>query len=116
MSVRSLIALAVAAGLVAAGMAWDAGLFAPPPPDLVETPETVAAGQAVFAYRCTPCHRDVPLQRRVAGWTPEQAYAVVGRLPQVRRANMPPFQGSEADRRALATFLSALGGGRARQP
>lgn len=116
MSARTWIALACAAVIVAIGLASDAGLFVPPPPPLVESPEAVASGQAVFAFRCTPCHRDVPLQRRVAGWSAERAYEVIGRLPSVPRANMPPFQGTEADRRALAAFLAALGGGRARQP
>jgi mono/diheme cytochrome c family protein len=113
---RVWIALAVAAVIVGAGLAWDAGLFVPPRPPLVESPEAVAAGQAVFAFRCTPCHRDVPLQRRLAGWSPERAYETIGRLPAVTRANMPPFQGTEEERRALAVFLAALGGGRARQP
>jgi mono/diheme cytochrome c family protein len=99
-----------------AGMAWDAGLFLPPPPPLVETPEAVAAGRAVFASRCARCHRDVPLDRRVAGWTAERAYLTIGRLPGVPRAGMPPFAGSEEERRALALFLAALGAGRARQP
>jgi mono/diheme cytochrome c family protein len=58
----------------------------------------------------------VPLQHRVAGWSADAAYQVIGRLPSVRRANMPPFQGTEEERRALAVFLSALGAGRARQP
>jgi mono/diheme cytochrome c family protein len=115
-SARTWIALAAAAGIVAAGVAFDAGLLSPAPPPLLESPEAVSAGQAVFAYRCTPCHRDVPLQRRVAGWSAEDAYQVIGRLPKVRRANMPPFQGTEDERRALAVFLSALGAGRARQP
>jgi mono/diheme cytochrome c family protein len=113
---RLLVALAVAAAIVAGGLAWDAGLLQPGPPPLVETPEAVAAGQAVFAYRCTGCHRDVPLARRVAGWPALQAWQVIGRLPSVKRANMPPFPGTEEERRSLAIFLSALGAGRARQP
>ncbi len=116
MPARLWIALAVAAAMVAAGLAWDAGLLARGPPALVETPEAVEAGQAVFASRCTSCHRDVPLQRRVAGWSAGRAYQTIGRLPTVPRANMPPFPGTEEERRALAVFLSALGAGRARQP
>lgn len=109
-------ALALAALVLAAGLAWDAGLLAPLRQPLVESPEAVAAGQAVFAYRCAPCHRDVPLAGRVAGWSAERAYQTIGRLPEVPRANMPPFPGTEEERRALAVFLSALGAGRARQP
>jgi mono/diheme cytochrome c family protein len=111
-----LIALGVAALVVGLGAAWDAGLFAPPPPPLVESPEAVAAGRQVFASRCLGCHRDVPLQRRVAGWSSERAYLTIGQLPKVPRANMPPFTGSEAERRDLAVFLQALGAGRSAQP
>jgi mono/diheme cytochrome c family protein len=111
----NLALLAFAGLIVAAGLAWDAGLFRAPPV-LVETPEAVAAGREIFAYRCAPCHRDVPLQRRVAGWSAERAYQTIGRLPEVPRANMPAFPGTLEDRRVLAIFLSALGGGRARQP
>ena len=116
MPARVWVVLAFAVAVVAAGLAWEAGLFAPSPPPLVESAEAVATGRAVFAFRCTPCHRDVPLERRVAGWSVERAYEVIGRLPTIPRANMPPFQGTEEDRRALAAFLAALGGGRARQP
>jgi len=101
---------------LAFGRAWDAGLFDPPPPPLVDSPQAVEAGRAVFAYRCVSCHRDVPLQKRVAGWSPEKAFEIIGRLPTVPRANMPPFPGTEEDRRALAVFLAALGAGRATQP
>lgn len=117
MPIRTIVALLAFALLtLAGGLAWDAGLFAPPRPPLVETPEAVAAGQAVFAHRCTGCHRDVPLDRRVAGWSAERAYETIGRLPSVPRANMPAFPGGEEERRALALFLQALGAGRARQP
>ncbi len=113
-TIAALLALAVVALL--GGWAWDAGWFAPPPPPLVETPEAVAAGQAVFAARCTGCHRDVRLDGRVAGWSAERAYRTIGRLQDVPRANMPPFPGSEEERRALAVYLAALGAGRARTP
>jgi mono/diheme cytochrome c family protein len=112
-SVRVLLAVTAAAGLaVAAGFAWDAGLLAPAPPPPVETPEAVAWGKQLFTQRCLHCHRDVALPPRVAGWTVARAYDAVGRLPQLSPA-MPPFRGTDAERRALAAFLSALGGGRA---
>jgi len=114
---RTWIALLGFAALsLAFGRAWDAGCFDGPPPPLVDSPQAVLAGRAVFAYRCTPCHRDVPLEKRLAGWSPERAYQTIGRLPTVPRANMPPFPGTEADRRVLALFLAALGSGRATQP
>ena len=109
-------AVLLAALTVAFGAAWDAGLFEPPPPPLVDSPAAVEAGRAVFAYRCVSCHRDVPLRKRLAGWSPERAYQTIGRLPAVPRANMPPFPGTEEDRRVLAVFLAALGAGRTTQP
>jgi len=114
---RTRIAVFLFAALTLAfGKAWDAGLFDPPPPPLVDTPAAVEAGMAVFVYRCVSCHRDVPLAKRVAGWSPERAYETIGRLPTVPKANMPPFPGTEEDRRVLAVFISALGAGRAVQP
>jgi mono/diheme cytochrome c family protein len=113
-TILALVAVAVLS--LAAGSAWEAGLFAPPRPPLVESPEAVAAGQAVFAYRCLGCHRDVALPPRIAGWSADRAYETIGRLPQVPRANMPAFPGTEEDRRVLAVYLQALGAGRARLP
>jgi len=98
------------------GQAWEAGWFEPPPPPLVDSPQAVEAGRAVFVYRCVSCHRDVPLSKRVAGWSPEKAYETIGRLPKVPKANMPAFPGTDEDRRVLALFLAALGAGRAVQP
>jgi mono/diheme cytochrome c family protein len=111
-----LVGVLLAILVVAGGRAWDAGWFEPPRPPLVETPEAVAAGRAVFAYRCMGCHRDVSLEKRVAGWSADRAYETIGRLPRVPRANMPQFQGTEQDRRALAVYLQAFGAGRARLP
>jgi mono/diheme cytochrome c family protein len=114
---KTILALALFAVLsLAGGFAWDAGLFAGPPPPLVETPEAVAAGRQVFTYRCTGCHRDVRLDARLKGWTADRAYQTVGRLETVPKANMPPFPGSEEERRAVAIFLAAVGAGRARTP
>jgi mono/diheme cytochrome c family protein len=114
---RTWIALfGLAAVTLVALVAWEAGVFAPPRPPLVESPEAVAAGREVFAFRCVPCHRDVPLAGRVAGWSVERAYQTIGRLQENPRAIMPRFPGTEEDRRALAAFLAALGAGRARQP
>jgi mono/diheme cytochrome c family protein len=113
-TIAALVAVAVFALL--GGWALDSGLLAPPRPPLVETPEAVAAGQAVFAYRCMGCHRDVSLPPRIAGWSAERAYQTIGQLPQVPKANMPAFPGTEDDRRVLAVYLQALGAGRARLP
>lgn len=117
MPTRTIIALLAFAALVlAGGLAWDAGLLAPPRPPLVESPALLAAGQGVYAYRCASCHRDVALAPKVAGLSADQAYEKIGRLQEHPRANMPPFPGTEEDRRALAIFMAALGAGRARLP
>jgi mono/diheme cytochrome c family protein len=104
-----LVAVAVVPLLVA--VAWDAGLFASRHPTIPQTPEAIAHGRRVFAQMCVRCHTDVPLERRLAGWTADRAYEAIGRLPQIA-ANMPPFPGTEEERRALAAYLATLGAGR----
>lgn len=107
-------ALLVTAALVlAAAWAWDLGFR--PPPVLVRSPEAVSRGRAVLAARCLQCHGTIPLAPRVAGWTAERAYAALGKLPQLR-PGMPPFAGSDEERRALAVYLAALGAGEVTPP
>jgi mono/diheme cytochrome c family protein len=106
--------LAAAALLVLAGVAWDRGLLRPPP-RLERTPEAIARGRAFIRTRCQNCHEMIALPARVAGWSARRAYDTVGRLPQVNPA-MPIFPGSEADRRDVAVYLSALGAGEAPPP
>lgn len=77
----------------------------PPPPRPL-----VAAGRRVMEYRCLGCHRDVPLRKRVAGWTEPFAFEAIGRLPKLN-PGMPAFAGSVEERRALAAWLTALGAG-----
>jgi mono/diheme cytochrome c family protein len=102
-------AVAAAVLLAVGGWAWEAGLLRPAPPPLQRTPEALALGERVLASRCLHCHSDIPLAPRVAGWSPERAYEALGRLPQLYAA-MPPFHGTDEERRALAVYLSALGG------
>lgn len=110
---RTLLAVPIAVAILAlaGAAAWDAGLFASRHPVLPETPEAVAHGRRVFARRCLHCHQDVPLRRRVEGWSAARAYDAIGRLPLIA-SNMPPFRGTEEERRALAAYLAALGAGR----
>jgi len=111
---RKLLALLVALALLplVVAVAWDAGLFVPRHPSIPETPEAVARGRKLFARMCLRCHQDVRLDRRVAGWSTGRAYDAIGRLPQIA-SNMPPIQGTDEERRALAAYLAALGAGRA---
>lgn len=103
------VVLALGAILLARLPADTFGRRAPP---AVETPELAAQGKRVLTQQCWHCHREIPLAPRVAGWDAPRAYEALGRLPQLNPA-MPPFRGTDADRRALAAYLAALAGGRA---
>ncbi len=81
----------------------DETLLPPPGP-------LIAAGRRVMEYRCLGCHRDLPLRKRVAGWSMPFAYEAIGRLPKLN-PGMPAFGGTEQERRALAAWLAALGAG-----
>jgi mono/diheme cytochrome c family protein len=105
---RNLALAVVLAGLAAWGAA-RLGLLEPARAPLVSSPEAIARGRSVYARACRHCHDDIPLERRVAGWSAERAYETLGRLPELT-PSMPPFRGSEDERRDLALFLAALGG------
>ena len=81
---------------------------------LAETPEALARGERVFRDKCLHCHADVPIARRLAGWSPERAYDAIGRLPDLFPA-MSEFNGTDEERRALAVYLAAMGGDRLRR-
>jgi hypothetical protein len=106
--------LAAALVLVAAGVAWDAGILRLPL-RLEPAPEAIARGRTFVRGHCLHCHEMIELPQRVAGWSPRRAYETLGRLPEVNAA-MPRFPGSEDERRAVAVYLSALGAGAAPAP
>jgi mono/diheme cytochrome c family protein len=74
------------------------------PPD----PTRVAAGRRLFAETCSGCHREIRLERRVAGWNEPLALRVVGRLDRMNAA-MPRFELGDEAQRALAAYLVTLG-------
>jgi mono/diheme cytochrome c family protein len=113
---RILLLQAAAGGafVLVALLVWESGLLTPAP-RLARTPEAIARGRTVLETRCLHCHATIPLAPRVSGWTPRQAYDAIGRLPALRPA-MPPFGGTEQDRRNLAVYLSEIGGGVAPPP
>ena len=77
-----------------------AGLESPP----------AAAGAEVFERHCAACHGPAgawPITDRLRGRSAGEFYELIGRLPQVRE-EMPPFAGSEDERRALAQHLGGL--------
>ena len=100
--------MAAAVLLVAGTYAWEEGLLRPAPPPLRPTPEALALGERILRSRCLHCHSAIPLAPRVAGWSAERAYEALGHLPQLYPA-MPPFHGTDDERRALALYLAALG-------
>jgi len=67
------------------------------------------AGQAVFDANCAMCHGadgEWPLVKRASRPSAE-FYELIGRLPSINEM-MPPFEGSEDERKALADHLAQL--------
>jgi cytochrome bd-type quinol oxidase subunit 1/mono/diheme cytochrome c family protein len=68
------------------------------------------AGSLLFENSCAMCHApdgDLALERRVAGRSEADLYEMLGRLPEID-SMMPPFDGSDDERRALARHLGAM--------
>lgn len=74
------------------------------------TPRVAAIdGAAIFDSHCGACHgadSDWQIEPRVAGKAEDELYDALGRLPELNEM-MPPFEGTDAERRALAKFLDA---------
>jgi len=76
----------------------------------LEAPAAAGAGAAAFEEHCAACHgaeSEWPIGDRLRGRSESDFYELIGRLPQVRE-EMPPFAGSEEERRALARHLAGL--------
>lgn len=76
----------------------------------VSPPATQPSGAASFDSHCAMCHgegSEFPIAPLVAGKSEAQLYDAIGRLPDLNPM-MPPFDGSEAERRALARHLAAM--------
>lgn len=74
------------------------------PPD----PRQIMDGVRVFQGTCAHCHREIRLDRRVAGWNEPLALRVVGRLPRMNPA-MAGVAPTDEEQRALAAYLVTLG-------
>jgi mono/diheme cytochrome c family protein len=84
----------------------------------LEAPATAAGGAEAFEAHCSACHGPEspwPIGDRLRGRSAAEFYDLVGRLPQVRE-EMPPFAGTEDERRALAQHLGSLAGSKEDQP
>lgn len=68
------------------------------------------AGQTFFEQKCSFCHGAVaawPFSTIAKRRSAEDFYELLGRLPKVNPA-MPPFDGTETDRKLVAEFLAGL--------
>jgi len=78
-----------------------------------ETADDIARGREVFRLACSACHTVdgyLGMRRLVRGVSVAGASGTIARLATWRHRRMPPFAGSEAERRALAEYLATLGG------
>jgi mono/diheme cytochrome c family protein len=77
----------------------------------VETHAAAARGPMLFEDNCAICHGadgDWPIGPRVLGKSADEIQALLGRLPELNEV-MPPFEGTDEEKRALAEYLAALG-------
>jgi len=88
---------------------------AAPPGEIPVTPETYERGEAAMRRFCLSCHGAPggqppdplgPRLRPEVWGEPAQAYENVGQLWRINRRMDQPFQGTDADRRALAEWLA----------
>lgn len=73
----------------------------------------VPAGEGIFEENCAMCHgpdSEWPLAPRLAGRSEADLYDALGRLDEIEPM-MPPFEGTDEDRRALAAYLAATAAG-----
>lgn len=81
------------------------------PESLTAAATATALGARVFDERCSLCHgADAEVPFKAKGRSAADLYALVGRLPAITDA-MPPFDGTDEERRALAEHLTTLEGG-----
>jgi len=73
--------------------------------------DPLARGEAAYSVHCANCHtidgRNA-IRQHVKGWTQSIAYERLGRLESLR-GYMPPYEGPEAERQALAAWLASIG-------
>jgi hypothetical protein len=72
------------------------------------TVDPAAAGEELFRFQCSSCHTITGvrgLRRIVQGWDVETIDHQIGRLENLRGV-MPPFAGTDTERRALARWLA----------
>jgi mono/diheme cytochrome c family protein len=73
----------------------------------------VAVGREIFRVECESCHtvdayRGLKPYLAMRQWDRDRLRAMLGRLDLMHNGVMPPFAGTEAERDALAAFLSSV--------
>jgi mono/diheme cytochrome c family protein len=74
--------------------------------------EHLGEGGKIFEKKCLFCHgpgSNWPMQRIAAGTTAVEFYSKIARLPEMNPI-MPPFEGTDSERRTLAEYLEYLVG------
>lgn len=69
------------------------------------------AGEYVYQMQCRYCHTIDgvnAIKSRIAGWDEKTIYHRIGSLNSPTTPFMPPFTGTDAERRALAAYLASL--------
>jgi len=80
------------------------------PPEPVEEVAGVKTGAGLFDENCSMCHDpdgDMRIQRMLKGRSADQLFAALEHLPRLNPA-MPPFDGTDVERRILADYLAGL--------
>lgn len=83
-------------------------------PDALKTitPENkLAAGEALYHMQCRYCHTINgvnAIKARIKGWDENAIYTRIGSLNSPVTPFMPPFTGTDEERRALAAYLATL--------
>jgi mono/diheme cytochrome c family protein len=71
----------------------------------------IAAGEALYQMQCRYCHTINgvnAMKARIKGWDEAAIYHRIGSLNSAATPFMPPFTGTDEERRALAAYLATL--------
>jgi mono/diheme cytochrome c family protein len=73
----------------------------------------LAAGHDLFRLQCQSCHtqhayRGMKKLLQARGWNEQELYNSISRLDKMVNGTMPPFVGTNHERKALAAFLVQL--------
>jgi hypothetical protein len=90
--------------------------FVPEEYRTITSQNIIKSGEYLYQMQCRYCHTVNgvnAIKARVKGWSEETIYHRIGQLNSPATPFMPPFTGTDAERRALAAYLATLNKGRA---